>query len=85
MLNNENLYANAFNHLPGLGSQRLKMISRHFKRFIDAWQCQDRSEFLQAGLPESVVKDLFASRDRVNPDELSDRLQQKNIALRFQS
>lgn len=79
MCNQENFYANAFNHLPGLGAQRLKLISSHFKLMSDAWQCQDLSEFRKAGLPDRIIRRIFAVRNSLDLNHLAAELERNNI------
>lgn len=65
-MKNEHIYCNAFNMIYEVGSVRLRKLLNYFPNLQTAWRA-DRSDFLSAGLEESVALKILEARPAIDP------------------
>ena len=68
----------ALNGIDGLGPKRFGMMERHFGNLEDAWHA-NRGELRDAGIGPSLIENIDAVRERVDPDAELDRLLRQGI------
>lgn len=73
-------YLNALNLIPGVGSQKIKMLLDFFGSPEKAWQA-DRTDLLNSGIGENLTQTIIERRPSINPDKEWDNLLKENIRL----
>ena len=68
----------AFNRIPGLGSVRYQALLSRFGSLSEAWRAT-RSELKEAGLIDSVVRNIVAGRAAIEPEAEMERLEVAGI------
>ncbi len=68
----------AFNRIPGLGSVRYKALLSRFGSLSDAWRAT-RSELKEAGLTDSVVRNIVDGRMTIEPEAEMERLETAGV------
>lgn len=79
-MNTEQIYFNAFNQVPEIGSVRLRKLLNFFSSLETAWQAP-RLELLRSRLEEKVVNEILEARKRIDPEEEFAKLQKFKIGL----
>jgi len=79
-VNPETKYFNAFNLIDGLGPISFKKLLAHFDSLKEAWSAEI-NQLRQAGLENSVIKQIKEQRPRINPDREMERLAKESIDL----
>lgn len=74
------IYINAFNHIPGIGPQKLIILSNYFTNFFDAWTASEK-DLENAGLTKKPIKSIISHRKTINPELLWEKCSQEGINL----
>ena len=73
-------YWHAFNLIPQVGAKRLITISNHFKNLEIAWTAP-RMQFIKAGLPNKVAREIDITRPRINPKKEYELVEDAGIGI----
>ena len=68
----------AFHRIEGIGPKRFSSMETHFGSLEDAWNAE-RGELRDAGIGPSILKNVDATRAKIDPDAELDRLLQHGI------
>ncbi len=77
---NDLKYWVALNHFPKFGPARFKKLKKYFPDLKQAFLAPI-SELKQAGLEENLAAEFVAARDKINPDEIMEKLTRENIRV----
>ncbi|MFQ5860880.1 MAG: DNA-processing protein DprA [Dehalococcoidia bacterium] len=70
----------AFNSVPGIGSQRFRLLERRFGTLEAAWQASG-DELKRAGLDEGTISTLLARRPTISPEGELERLERAGVQV----
>lgn len=71
-------YLNALNKIPGVGSQKMKMLMDYFGTAENIWKSSFEN-ILKAGLTENLANIIIQKRPHINPDKEWEKIQKENI------
>lgn len=77
---NDHIYINAFNHISGIGPQKLHRIANVFETFKDAWNA-DIKTLQKSGLSHKIIQNINEQRKIIDLHTLWDQLTIHNITL----
>ncbi len=77
-VNDDLKYWVAFHGIEGMGPKRLNRMETHFGNLEDAWNAE-RGELRDAGIAPTLIEDINATRDRIDPDAELERLLRRGI------
>lgn len=73
-------YLNAFNKIPGVGSQKLGKLATFFPNFETAWKASYK-DLIASGLGEKLAQKIILERKNIQPEKEWEILQKENIQL----
>jgi len=73
-------YLNALNIIPGVGTQKMKMMLGYFSDPEAVWKA-DFSELLFAKIGEKLAKRIVFERNNINPDEEWEKMEKEKISM----
>ncbi len=79
-INAQYAYINAFNLIPGIGPQKLHLISKHFNNFEKAWTA-DKTELISAKIPIKLADNIIVEREKINIKSEWQKIQDANIKI----
>lgn len=79
-MNEDLIYLNAFNLIPGISRPRLREIKRRFTNFKNAWQKIDRG-FLLGDKDANFLDKVKEAKSKIEPEKEFENLQKENIEL----
>ena len=74
------IYVNAFNLIPGIGSQKLYLLAQYFDTFEHAWQTT-ATELEKSGISQNLSQKIIDARKNINPTEEFHKLQNADIHI----
>lgn len=77
---NELKYWIAFSQIYRIGGKRFQLLRNHFPSLETAWN-GTRAEFIDAGLDEKTVEEIFAQKIHVDPDAELEKLEKENVRV----
>ncbi len=79
-MDNDLIYLNAFNLIPGVSRPRLREIKRRFANFKNAWQKIDRG-FLLDDKDADFLDKIKRAKSKIEPEKELEKLQKENIDI----
>lgn len=73
-------YLNAFNIIPGIGPQKMKMLVSYFSSPEAAWKA-DIDKLRAAKIGEKLAERIILERNDINPDKEWEKMERENIRL----
>ncbi|HLN19289.1 MAG TPA: DNA-processing protein DprA [Patescibacteria group bacterium] len=73
-------YLHALNKIPGVGTQKMKMLFNFFPTAKDIWEAEPGS-LMTSGIGPKLSEKMILERDNINPDEEWDFLERENIKI----
>jgi len=80
IMNEDLIYLNAFNLIPGVTRPRLREIKRRFANFKNGWQKIDRG-FLLDDKDANFLDKIKEAKSKIEPEKELENLQKENIEL----
>ncbi|MHA1253646.1 MAG: DNA-processing protein DprA, partial [Candidatus Helarchaeota archaeon] len=68
----------ALNHFPKFGPARFKKLKKHFSSLEQAFKSSSR-ELTKTGIENNIAEEFVAARNKINPDEIMEKLNKENI------
>jgi DNA processing protein len=78
---NDLKYWIAFNNIEGLGSVSIIRIWKHFQSIKEAWSASSSDLHHVEGIQNHIIEKLIKTRNKINPDEELEKIQQKEIKI----
>ncbi len=78
--NNEIKYLVALSHFPKFGPARLRKIKNYFSSWEKAF-LSNSNELIKAGIEENVSYEFCATKEKINPDEIMEKMEKENIKV----
>ncbi|MFA5986017.1 MAG: DNA-processing protein DprA [Parcubacteria group bacterium] len=73
-------YVNAFNVIPGIGAQKLFLLSNYFDSFADAW-IAPVDQLIETGFSPKLADSVVAYRSQIDPSATWQRVAQSDAQL----